>query len=46
MGRVFLSYSREDKDRVRLLAAALEREGHGVWWDEHIPGGDEFGLRS
>jgi hypothetical protein len=43
MGRVFLSYSREDKDRVRLLAAALEREGHGVWWDEHIPGGDEFG---
>lgn len=43
MARVFLSYSREDKDRVRLIAKALQREGHIVWWDEHIPGGDEFG---
>jgi adenylate cyclase len=43
MARVFLSYAREDADRARLIAAALERDSHSVWWDEHIPGGDEFG---
>ena len=42
MATVFLSYAREDGDRVRPLAAALERDGHQVWWDRHISGGQEF----
>ena len=42
MATLFLSYSREDAERVRPLAAALEREGHHVWWDRHISGGEEF----
>ena len=42
MASVFLSYSRDDAARIRLLAAALERAGHAIWWDQHIPGGDEF----
>ncbi|MBA2466450.1 MAG: TIR domain-containing protein [Sphingomonas sp.] len=42
MATLFLSYSREDADRVGLLAAALKRAGHTVWWDQHISGGEEF----
>ena len=42
MANVFLSYARGDMQRVRLLAAALERDGHSVWWDRHISGGAEF----
>ena len=42
MANVFLSYAREDAARVRPLAQALEAEGHSVWWDQNIAGGDEF----
>ena len=42
MAALFLSYSREDADQVGPLAAALEGEGHKVWWDRHISGGQEF----
>lgn len=42
MASIFLSYSREDAARVGPLAAALEREGHQVWWDRHISAGQEF----
>ena len=42
MASLFLSYSREDFERVRPLATALERDGHNVWWDRHISGGQEF----
>lgn len=42
MATVFLSYAREDGAKVRPLAAALERAGHKVWWDQHIGGGDQF----
>src|ERR671936_124792 len=42
MARVFLSYVREDIDKARALAAALENAGHSVWWDRHIKGGAEF----
>lgn len=42
MAAVFLSYSREDQERVRPLAGCLERSGHNVWWDPHIAGGEEF----
>lgn len=43
MASVFLSYDRRDADRARLLAAALEKAGHAVWWDRHIKGGAQFG---
>jgi tetratricopeptide (TPR) repeat protein len=42
MANLFLSYSREDGDSVRPLAAALERDGHTAWWDRHISGGQQF----
>ena len=42
MATLFLSYSRDDVERVRPLATALEREGHSAWWDRHISGGEQF----
>jgi hypothetical protein len=36
MARIFLSYKREERDRVRAIAAALEAKGHRVWWDPHL----------
>lgn len=43
MARVFLSYDREDAARARLIAQAIERAGHSVWWDFHLKGGAEYG---
>ncbi|HET9810111.1 MAG TPA: TIR domain-containing protein [Sphingomicrobium sp.] len=42
MAGVFLSYDRDDTSRARLVAAALERAGHSVWWDLHVRGGAQF----
>ena len=42
MATLFLSYSRDDVERVQPLATALEREGHCAWWDRHISGGQQF----
>lgn len=42
MAILFLSYSRDDVERVRPLATALERDGHNAWWDRHISAGQEF----
>jgi hypothetical protein len=42
MASVFLSYDREDADRARPIAAALEKAGHSVWWDRHIKGGAQY----
>ena len=42
MASLFLSYSRDDISRVEPLAAALEDEGHEVWWDRHISPGQGF----
>jgi TolB-like protein/Tfp pilus assembly protein PilF len=39
---VFLSYSRADQDRARVLAQALEQAGLQVWWDTLIEGGVAF----
>ena len=33
MAKVFLSYARGDAGKARLLALALEKAGHSVWWD-------------
>ena len=43
MASVFLSYDREDAAKARSVAVALEKAGHGVWWDRQIAGGAEYG---
>ena len=42
MADVFLSYARDDQDRARAVAAALEARGWSVFWDHDILGGQEF----
>jgi len=36
---LFISYAREDEDRIRVLVAALEGRGWTVFWDRRIPAG-------
>lgn len=42
MSDVFISYAREDRDRARLLAEALEAHGWSVWWDRKMVAGQAF----
>lgn len=42
MSDIFISYSSADRDRARVLAAALTERGWTVWWDRTIPPGKEF----
>lgn len=42
MASVFLSYSRDDAAKAQAVAAALERNGHSVWWDRQLHGGSRF----
>ncbi|MFT7472826.1 MAG: putative ATPase, partial [Kiritimatiellia bacterium] len=42
MTDVFISYSSEDRDRVRPLVTTLERGGWSVWWDRQIDAGTAF----
>jgi tetratricopeptide (TPR) repeat protein len=42
MSSVFLSYDRDDGDKARPIAKALEKAGHSVWWDKHIGGGTQY----
>ena len=39
---VFVSYAREDFDRVEKLVRALESEGFNVWWDLHLAPGQTW----
>jgi TolB-like protein/tetratricopeptide (TPR) repeat protein len=39
---VFLSYSREDRERALPVIKALEAEGFSVWWDGLLEGGESF----
>jgi hypothetical protein len=39
---VFISYAREDRERARALAEALEGRGWSVWWDRKIVAGQAF----
>jgi len=43
MPEVFVSYSHSDREAVARIAAELEKRGHGVWWDRHLNGGQDFG---
>lgn len=42
MAEIFLSYSREDLERVKPLVSALEAEGYSVWWDRDLLPGESF----
>lgn len=42
MADIFVSYASADRDRARILAEALTRHGHDVWWDRTIPPGRVF----
>jgi len=42
MADVFLSYAREDQDRARAIAGALEARRWSVFWDRKLLGGQEF----
>jgi TolB-like protein len=44
MGRIFLSYAREDRICAEALARVFEQAGHQVWWDRHLDSGEEFGA--
>lgn len=38
----FVSYTRDDRDRVMPLVEEIAEIGFPVWWDEAIPGGEEW----
>jgi TIR domain len=42
MADVFISYSQQDREKARLIAAFLEAEGYSVWWDTSLLGGENF----
>ena len=42
MGRIFLSYARDDVDAAKQLAGCIGDAGHEVWWDRHLHGGSRF----
>jgi tetratricopeptide (TPR) repeat protein len=42
MADVFISYSSEDRERVRPLAQALQGKGFSVWWDRSLGAGDDY----
>jgi len=39
---IFISYKREEQDKARQLAVALEKQGWSVWWDPKLRAGDYF----
>ena len=42
MADIFISYAKEDRERVKLLANALEIKGWSVFWDRTIPTGQKW----
>jgi hypothetical protein len=42
MADIFMSYAREDIEKARKIAALLEARGWSVFWDRHIPPGEDF----
>jgi hypothetical protein len=42
MTDIFISYAKEDRERVRSLVAVFENHGFSVWWDREIAAGRDF----
>jgi TolB-like protein len=42
MGRIFLSYAREDRAFAEILTRLLHGAGHSIWWDRDLDSGEEF----
>ena len=42
MSDVFLSYSHEDRERVRPVVTQLEAQGWSIWWDRRILPGQRW----
>ena len=42
MSDIFISYSRKDQPKARMLADALAAKGWSVWWDPKIQSGKAF----
>lgn len=42
MADIFISYAREDEERVKPIVAALEQKGWSVFWDRTIPIGQTW----
>jgi hypothetical protein len=42
MKEIFVSYKSEDVERVGRLARALQSCGLEVWWDQHLPVGENW----
>ncbi len=42
MSEIFLSYSSDDKTRVRPVFDALIKQGFGVFWDQQLPPGIDW----
>lgn len=42
MSDVFISYSSDDREVARAIAAELEQRGLTVWWDRVIPPGRQY----
>ena len=40
---VFISYSRSNRERVRVLADAVKALGYVVWWDDELPPHKSYG---
>lgn len=39
---IFISYAREDRERVQPIAEALAERGYGVWWDKGLRSGEDY----
>jgi formylglycine-generating enzyme len=42
MSDLFISYAREDEERIRSLTKAFEQRELSVFWDRHIPTGQTW----
>src|SRR3954467_7304877 len=42
MNDIFVSYKREDKERVARIIEGLVHAGLSVWWDHEVAGGDTW----
>ena len=42
MADIFLSYTEQDREQARRVAAMLESVGWSVWWDRRIPAGETW----